>query len=49
MRLNIQDNGFENHSDLLRRTVAGRIELDSSGIELNIVLCMDESIGAAES
>lgn len=49
MRLNIQDNGYENHSDLLRRTVAERIALESSGSEMNIVLCMDESIGAAES
>lgn len=49
MRLIIQDNGYIQQSDLLKRTIAERIELGASDREMNIMLCVDNTIGAAES
>ena len=49
MRLNIQDNGYEKQSNLLNRTIAERIEFGASDREMNIILCVDETIGDAES
>lgn len=49
MRINIQDNGYEKQRELLMKSVAERIPLDLSGEEMRIVLCVDETIGKAES
>ena len=49
MNVIIKNNGYEKHSDLLKRCIKERIPYESADGGMIIVLCIDNQIGKEES